>query len=334
MGVGQDRRSAPTVSVIVPVRDDSRGIDRLLEHLAAQTFPASEFEVVIGDDGSAVPLRPGRNGDVRVVRGGPRTSYDARNRAVAAATGRFLAFTDSDCRPEPSWLERGVEALRGAELAAGEVRFEAPAKPSVWSLLTADMFLDQDRNVRLDRAVTANLFARRDAFEHLGGFDPTLPSGGDYEFAGRAVALGARLTYAPRAVVAHPTLDSGGAFTRKVWNTNRWSGARNARDRIRPTLASAALLLPGIGVALARRQALRPWWRLSRRRLRDAGLNPNPLQHLGAIALIHGFVAFVAVLGRLRGWIDGVRMRRSAHATARSGRRGEATPRAEHGRPG
>ena len=58
-----------------------------------------------------------------------------------------------------------------------------------------DMFLDQNRNVMFSRAVTANIIIRRSAFELLGGFDESLPSGGDYEFLhiswGRGIAFSA-----------------------------------------------------------------------------------------------------------------------------------------------
>src|SRR5204863_3618812 len=138
------------------------------------------------------------------------------------ARGRVLAFCDSDCLPARTWLEEALAALENADVVAGEVRFAAPERLTSWSLLTIDMFLDQLRNVLLSRGVTANLVLRRELFETLGGFDESLPSGGDYDFVQRAVEHGARLTYAPRAVVHHPTLDEVRAFLRKVWSTNRW----------------------------------------------------------------------------------------------------------------
>src|SRR5439155_15998009 len=44
----------------------------------------------------------------RLRRAGPAI---ARNLAVAEARGEVLAFTDSDCIPEPGWLKAGVAAL-------------------------------------------------------------------------------------------------------------------------------------------------------------------------------------------------------------------------------
>src|SRR6188472_748784 len=113
----------PVVSVIVPVRKNVEGIRTLLARLSAQTLPRDRFEVVIGDDGS----HPGTlsaitpaSGWVRLTRGPRLNSYAARNRAVAAAKGKVLAFCDSDCLPARDWLERGMAALETADVVAGE----------------------------------------------------------------------------------------------------------------------------------------------------------------------------------------------------------------------
>ena len=300
---------APRVSVVIPVRDNAAGVREVLRLLEAQTLAAERFEIVIGDDGSTAGSLAGiagEDGRIRVVAGPPRTSYAARNRAVSAAHGSLLAFCDSDCLPEPTWLEEGLRALEHAELVAGEVAVVAPPQPRVWSLLTIDMFLDQQRNVRRANAVTANLFVRRELFDALGGFDGSLVSGGDYDFTERAVARGARLAYAERAIVRHPTIDGGWSFLRKVWTTNRWAGYRRARRGGRPDLLGLLHFVPILGVALARRHALRPCWHLHRPRLIASGLAPGWRDDLRALAVLYLIVAYVAGFARARGWIAGL----------------------------
>jgi GT2 family glycosyltransferase len=296
----------PSVSVIVPVRNNPNGIRALLERLATQTLPPERFEVVIGDDGSA----PGSlanvasaDGRIRVVPGPPRTSYAARNRAARVARGGVLAFCDSDCLPASRWLEEGLLALESADIVAGEVTFRPPARPTLWSLLTVDMFLDQQRNVVRSRAVTANLLVRRRDFDRWGGFDESLPSGGDYEFVLRGVQRGGRLRYAPHAVVYHPTLDDRRSFLRKVWRTNRWAAIRRTRAgyRIRPS--SVLTFVPVLGVAQARRHAFRSARRLERARLEAAGLTPTWTDELRALAVLYSVVGYVSSLARLRGWL-------------------------------
>ena len=301
---------APTVSVIVPVRHDAAGCRSVLASLARQTLPPDRFDVIIGADGSPAgaldPLeRPDRR--VRVVHGPPETSYAARNRAAAASAHDVLAFCDSDCLPDPDWLRAGLAALEHADIVAGEITFMGPPRPSIWTLLTIDNFLDQRRNAQRARGVTANLFVRRRAFDDWGRFDASLASGGDFEFVGRAATNGARLVYAPGAVVRHPTIDDAEAFFRKVWRTNRWSAIRRRRSGTRPSASTIVGCLPLAGGVVARRQSLRPMTTLDRTRLRSAGIDVTRPNEMAALATYYLVVSHVANVARVAGWLTAPR---------------------------
>lgn len=298
--------SRPLISVIVPVRNDPDGVRALLTRLRDQTIPQERFEVIIGDDGSrpeCAPRLQDSDVNVRVVKGPSKTSYAARNRAVGVARGAVLAFTDSDCLPEPTWLERGLAALDTADFVAGEVRYKLPQRPTVWSLLTIDMFLDQERAVRFSGAVTANVFVRQELFHALGGFDEELPSGGDADFAHRVVAGRGRLIYCPDAVVLHPTMDRARQFLHKVWRTSRWTATRRARSHKRPSLAGYFGFVPFIGVAHSRRMALRPALGLELRRLRACGARPRLRDHIYAMTMLYFVVHYVAGFARALCWV-------------------------------
>ncbi|MCG8468872.1 MAG: hypothetical protein MJB57_11825 [Gemmatimonadetes bacterium] len=170
--------------------------------------------------------------------------------------------------------------------------------------MTVDMFLDQSRNVRQSSAVTANLLVRRAWFERVGGFDESLPSGGDYDFTRRALSYGALLSHASGAIVRHPTIDRGCRFLRKVWFTNRWSAARRARRGVRPDLVGLLTFVPFFGVALARRQAHRPVLQLCRPRLVAVGLDPDWRDDLRAMPVLYLIVAYVAGVARASGWLS------------------------------
>jgi GT2 family glycosyltransferase len=296
------------------VRDDVERVRQLIECLRDQSLSPERFEVIVGGDGTpSKSLRRVETPDDRVrVEPGPRqTSYAARNRAARTARGAVLAFCDSDCLPDRGWLEQGLAALENADVVAGEVVLVPPPRPTVWSLCTMDMYLDQERNVLLSRAVTANLFVRRRLFDELDGFDDSLPSGGDYDFVRRACARGALVLHAPSAVVRHPTIDDWRAFLRKVWRTNRWAAFRSAKARTRTTPRSVLTFVPVLGVVLARRAALRPICTLQRSRLRHGGLEPGLLEDLRALPVLYFLAAYVGGVARVRGWLDGRRTDRS-----------------------
>jgi cellulose synthase/poly-beta-1,6-N-acetylglucosamine synthase-like glycosyltransferase len=204
----------PLVSVVVPVLHDGPGIRACLEALLRQTYPPDRYEIVVADNGSmdgtrTVVERARVAAGSRlslVVEDRVRTSYAARNRALRAARGEILAFTDADCIPAPTWLEQGVRALRaeGAACAGGRIVVTyAGRRPNAYEYWDSAIRFNQASYVTRHYAATANLFVQAHMFERHGPFRPELVSGGDREFGIRLWKAGERLVYAPDAVVAH-----------------------------------------------------------------------------------------------------------------------------------
>lgn len=203
------------VSVVVPVYNDPGGARSALEALVEQRLDAA-YEVVVVDNGSTdetpAVLERFRSRHPDRIRLESETeiqsSYAARNRGIAAARGRVLAFTDADCVPDAVWLAEGVRALaeRGAALAAGRIELTFHGdRPTVWEYFDAARKLNQRLYAETyGFGATANLFVRAEAIGEHGGFRGDLVSGGDYEFGRRLTGAGAKLVYADRAVVRHP----------------------------------------------------------------------------------------------------------------------------------
>ena len=299
------------VSVIVPVRNGRSHLDRLMPALEAQTLPRDRFEVVIGDDGSSDgstdDLTSG-DGWLRVARGAPRNSYAARNRAVHESRAPVLAFCDADCVPEPEWLERGLKALESTDLAAGRIRFILPRRRTVWTLLDMDGSKDHERQAKHGTAETANLFLRRDLFERMDGFDDSLPEHGDFDFVQRCVAAGARLTYAPEAMVWHPAREQAKPFLRAVWIYCRWYAARESRAGRLPEGLKLRNWVPLVQPIRARRRygrSLGP----DRMWLAENGVRPTAWQVAAALPLMYLLVPYLRGAAELQGWWDGRRLR-------------------------
>jgi glycosyltransferase involved in cell wall biosynthesis len=108
-----------TVSIIVPTYNRAKYLPEALESIRAQT--CTDWELIVVDDGSqddtaAVMerLTPTMSRPVRYVRrenGGPAA---ARNTGLDLATGKYVAFLDSDDCWLPHHLKDCVEALEGA----------------------------------------------------------------------------------------------------------------------------------------------------------------------------------------------------------------------------
>ena len=200
------------VSVIVPTYRRPELLERTLDSLISQTFPADEFEILVADDApDALTRRVVEHASrLSTARSGPSLRYlacgtargpaAARNRACRDAMGSILAFTDDDTIPASHWLRAGVAAIEaGADAVAGHI--DVP--------LTAARPTDYERDAaRLAQAefATANCFVRADAFRSIGGFDERFAvawrEDSDLQF--RLLDAGYRITCEPAALVVHP----------------------------------------------------------------------------------------------------------------------------------
>ena len=87
-----------------------------------------------------------------------QSSYAARNKGVQAARGEILAFTDSDCMPEPNWVEAGICALKSerASCGGGHITFFYKAKqPNLYEFYDSSRKLMSCARVMMTRSAAA-----------------------------------------------------------------------------------------------------------------------------------------------------------------------------------
>ncbi len=275
---------APLLSVIIPHYNDLANLERCIRLLAAQTLPGSQFEVVVADNNSRCGLKEVERvcSDVaRVVPAPIQGAGAARNAAVEASRGRYLAFIDSDCRPTPTWLERGLAVLSDAEIVGGrvDVDYEDPAHPTGVEAFEKVFAFNFKRYIeQLGFSGSGNMFVSREIFDRVGGFRGQVAE--DVDWGRRAVAAHYRFRYAADVVVSHQA--------RRNWNelTHKWRKA--------PSEAFAATLEKPNGRAL--------WF------LRSLAVLGSPFVHWVAIARskklqnVELRLKAIAVLFRIRFW--------------------------------
>ena len=135
--------SWPSVSVIVPARNEADGIEACLESLRACTYPADRFEIIVVDDfstdGTAAQVKARQPAghapaDDQVVRLVEMTGDSDRSsphkpaavaRGVEAAEGDVILTTDADCRVQPGWVRSMVRRCTpDTPFVAGPVAYE------------------------------------------------------------------------------------------------------------------------------------------------------------------------------------------------------------------
>jgi len=204
-----DAKPLPKISIIVPVYNGEATIRTCVEALLGLDYPRDRFEVIIVDNKSI-------DGTRRIVEGyavtllqeaAVQSSYAARNLGIAHASGDILAFTDADCMPERGWLRAIIAVIEPADVGGVAGAIEAFRADSAVERYQAQRAIRADRAYKhkvLPFAQTANAAYKREVFEKIGLFDPTLIYGGDLDFSWRMQSgAGLRLVYEALAFVWH-----------------------------------------------------------------------------------------------------------------------------------
>jgi glycosyltransferase involved in cell wall biosynthesis len=167
-----------------PVRDD---LLRAVESVRNQTY--TDWECIVVDDGSDPPILID---GVTVIRQENRGVSAARNRAAAAVGGEYLAFLDQDDYWHPEKLDRQVAFIEERDLAMCDTDFEIIRDGKRLASGYADHKGDFCRLLSPGGIGLSTLIVRRDAFEHVGGFNPLFPTIQDWELALSVAHVGYR----------------------------------------------------------------------------------------------------------------------------------------------
>lgn len=207
-------RQWPTVSIIIPTRNRAAWLAYVFDALARQVYPSDLVEVVVVDNASYdqtdevvskwaehFPFQ------LRLYRKKNEGPASSRNYGVAHSNGEIIAFTDSDCMPEPNWLRNGVAALgNDGGLVAGPI---FPRRTEDTHFFFNAQVGAVVRDTGLYR--TANLFVSRRVYDSVGGFDETfalgrngaLLGGEDTDFGWRIRRSGRRPIFQPNVAIVH-----------------------------------------------------------------------------------------------------------------------------------
>ncbi|SDX74819.1 hypothetical protein SAMN05444358_11095 [Ruegeria halocynthiae] len=223
-------------SVIVPTYQSWDQLQVCLDGLASQTLNADQFEIFAVNNDPSDPVPEGFRLPVnaRILSEAKPGSYAARNCGIQEASAELLFFTDSDCQPDPHYLEAGLKMAQVhpevGRFGGNVVLIPNGRDWTVTELYDVHLGLEQKKWVERGRAVTANLIVRRCIMDRIGRFNDKVLSGGDMEWNDRAKAAGEPILFAADAIVRHPARGSLGDHLSKA---RRIEGARIRRNESR-----------------------------------------------------------------------------------------------------
>lgn len=215
----------PRVSAIMPTYNAAHALERAISSVRAQIL--GSWELIIVDDGSTdgthevISAAARRDPRIRSIRFElNRGRGVARNAAVTAATGQYLAVCDSDDISLPARFERQADYLdHHADIgvvASQVLHFEADAVPRLRVLYPVEDAAIRARLARGKSAVPNQAaMIRRSVFDAVGCYNPALRRCQDFEFFLRAQTVTAFHTLEEPLVLYRQ-----GDITLKYWREN------------------------------------------------------------------------------------------------------------------
>lgn len=220
-------------SIIIPTHDRPEQLSSCLRAIGLLNHPRDQFEVIVVDDGSPQSMETiveqySDSFAVFCIRTANQGPGPARNTGAARARGEYLAFTDDDCRPEPTWLCRLSEALERTPNSLVGGRTVNALQGNIYSVAShviLDVVYDfNNRNWDDARFLASNNIAMpAGRYCEIGGFDTSfhIAGGEDRELCDRWIHHGGNLAYTPDAVIQHYHVLSLRSFFRQHFQYGR-----------------------------------------------------------------------------------------------------------------
>jgi len=264
----------PTLSVIMPVRNEAPHLAEAVESVLAQHYP-TPIELVLAvapssDDTMTIARRLARVDRSLVVIGNPTGRTPAGlNLAIEASSGQVIARVDAHSQLTPGYLRRatatlldtGADNVGGIQRAVGATSFERSVAIAMTSRMgVGDAKFHYGGRPGPTDTVYLGVFDRS-ALERVGGYDESLLRNQDYELNWRLRSSGGTVWFDPELEVAYRPRGSFRALTRQYHDYGRF---KRTMLQANPRSAKLRQLIPpltlaGVGAGLGLAASGRRW---------------------------------------------------------------------------
>ncbi|MFA5366235.1 MAG: glycosyltransferase family 2 protein, partial [Candidatus Bathyarchaeia archaeon] len=188
-----DEPYEPTVSVMIPARNEEYVIDRVLQRMTELTYPKEKFEVIVIDDastdktGEKAKVFAKGHSYIHVIQRnkdeGGKGKPEALNDGLKHVSGELIFCFDADYYPQRDIIEKLAASFRDPKVGAVQGRVTVLNEPD--SIVTRLVALERTGGYRVDQYARNELELisqfggtvggfRRSLIEKLGGWDPNI----------------------------------------------------------------------------------------------------------------------------------------------------------------
>lgn len=258
----------PFISIILPVRNEDRYIERALYSIAAQDYPRSRIEALVVDGRSTDRTREMVSRfaaestlDVLLIDNPRYMPAAAMNIGLAHARGDIIIRLDGHASLAPDYLSRCVEALddTGADCVGGVLRNDGDTYIGrAIAIAMSSRFGVGGASFRSGGRGPTDTVAfgayRRDVFDRIGNFTEDIDKGEDDEFNYRLLDAGGSIMLVPEIRASYTVRGSLRALWRQYFGYGmaKPQVLRRHPAQARPRqLAPAAFALSAVATSAA-----------------------------------------------------------------------------------
>ncbi|MCI0704650.1 MAG: glycosyltransferase family 2 protein [Planctomycetia bacterium] len=253
----------PSVSVIVPVRNEARSIEHTLRLLLTQDFPPSEFEVIVADGISTdetVPIVRRLQGEfpnLKLVFNPGRLASAGRNTAIRHATKDVIVIVDGHCQvPDRAYLKN----LAAAFDESGADSLGRPQPLDIDSPTAFQTAVSIARSSRLGHNPDSDIYSNeakfvppqstavayaRKVFHTIGLFDQEFDACEDVEFNERVHLAGLTCYFTPTVKIVY---EPRANFRALFYQLGRYGSGRAKLAMKHPKSLTLPALVPPLWV--------------------------------------------------------------------------------------
>jgi 1,2-diacylglycerol 3-beta-glucosyltransferase len=177
--------SSSSVSVIIAARNEEINISACLKSISKQTYPLSQYEIIIANDGSIDNTEnickefAHRFTNIKLINVNAdsylRGKANALAQGIEAATGEIILITDADCTVQSTWIEQTVERYGKDIGLIGGFTLQKASKPFEgmqsldWTFILGMASAAAGFKNPLG-SIGNNLSFRKSAYDEIGGY--------------------------------------------------------------------------------------------------------------------------------------------------------------------
>ena len=220
----------PTVSILIPARNEESVIGRLLQRTTELTYPKNKMQVIVVDDASSdgtgqivdeyskrYPFIEGLHRDKTE---GGKSKTSAMNAGLKQAKGEIILCFDADYYPQKDIVEKLTKPFTDPKVGAVQGRVVVLNEPQ--NIITRLVALERIGGYRVDQEARASLDLipqfggtvggfRRILLESLGGWDENILAE-DTDLTFRVYLAGYRVAYVGDAECYEEAVDNWRAY--------------------------------------------------------------------------------------------------------------------------